>query len=63
MDFEWPVSKTQSVEVAMFADKEKQLFRAARDVVALMSEFLRQFQEYVTHEIEEMLAAKTEPPG
>ena len=39
----------------MFADKEKRLFRAAKDVVALMSEFLRQFQEYVTHEIEVLL--------
>jgi hypothetical protein len=32
MDFEWPSSKSSFVQVAVFADKERRLFRAAKEL-------------------------------
>jgi hypothetical protein len=55
MDFEWPSSKSEFVEVAIYADKEKRLFRAAKDVVALTSEDLKLAQEATIFEIELLL--------
>ena len=37
-EFEWSKSKSPFVQVGIFADKEKRLFRAAKDAVALMYE-------------------------
>jgi hypothetical protein len=51
MDFEWPVPPQGKV----YADKEKQLFRAVMDVVALMSDHICRFQKFIIHEIEVLL--------
>ena len=50
-NFEYPKSDSPFVEVAVFADKEKRLFRAAKDVVALMLEDLKHAQEAMIFEI------------
>jgi len=55
MDFEWPASSSPYIEVR-YADKEKRLLRAAMDVVALMSESLKQKQEAMINEIELLLS-------
>jgi len=55
VDFEWPASKSQFVQVALFADKERRLFRAAKDVVALMFEDLKRAHEAMIFEIELLL--------
>jgi hypothetical protein len=60
MDFEWPSSKSPFLEVVFYADKEKRLFRAAKDVVALMHGHLCQFQNFITHEIEVLLHYRNE---
>ena len=52
MDFEWPTSKL--VEV-IFPDSEKRLYRAATDVVELMSKHLKSFQKFIISEIEVLL--------
>jgi hypothetical protein len=57
IDFEWPVA-SNLVEVAYF-DKERQLFRAAMDVVALMSEDIRRKQDVMIGEIELLLNFRT----
>ena len=53
IDFEWPAS-SKLVEVAYF-DKERRLFRAAMDVVAMMSEDIRRKQDVMIGEIELLL--------
>ena len=58
VDFEWPVPVSPFVQVALYADKEKRLFRAAMDVVALMSEDLKAAQSAVIYEIELLLALR-----
>ena len=55
MDFEWPSSKSEFVQVALYADKERRLFRAAKDVVALMYEDLKRAQDATMFEIELLL--------
>ncbi len=60
MDFEWPASSLQAIEVAVHADKGKHLYRAVMDVVALMSEHLRAFQKFIAHEIEVLLHYRRE---
>ena len=59
-DFEWPVS-SELLKVVFF-DKERRLFRAAKDVVALMSEDLRAAQEATTYEIELLMLLRKERP-
>ena len=53
-DFEWPKSNLSHLEVH-YADKERRLFRAAKDVVALMLENLKSAQEATIFEIEVLL--------
>ena len=52
MDFTWPTPPTGKV----FADKEKRLFRAAMDVVALLSEDIREKQAFMIGEIELLIS-------
>ena len=56
MDFVWPVPPPGKV----YADKEKRLFRAAKDVVAVMYEHIRGFQKMAVHEIEVLLHYRKE---
>jgi hypothetical protein len=51
MDFEWPVAPPGKV----YKDTEKRLYRAAMDVVALMSDDLSKAQEATIYEIEALL--------
>lgn len=60
VDFEWPESTSPYVEVAIFADKEKRLYRAAMDVVALMSKHLRGLQGFIKHEVEVLIHYRKE---
>jgi hypothetical protein len=53
--FEWPASKSEFIQVPFYADKERRLFRAAKDVVDLMYEHLRGFQAFIRHEIEVLI--------
>jgi len=55
-NFEWPVPPPGKV----YADKEKRLFRAAKDVVAVMYEHLCGFQKMAVHEIEVLLHYRKE---
>ena len=55
IDFEWSSSSSAFVEVAIFADKEKRLFRAAMDVVALMFEHFQIYRDAMIGEIELLL--------
>jgi len=55
LDFEYPTSSSPFVEVAIYADKEKRLFRAAKDVIALMFEDFKSAQEAMIFEIEVLL--------
>lgn len=57
IDFEWPVS-SKFAKVTYF-DKERRLFRAAMDVVALMSEDIRSKQDVMIGEIELLLNFRT----
>jgi hypothetical protein len=59
IDFEWPVSKLKYVEVVLFADKEKRLYRVAMDVVALLSEHLRIYQDSIINEINGLINFRT----
>ena len=60
MKFKWPKSKSPFVQVGMFADKEKRLFRAAKDAVALMYEQFCVLQEFIVSEIETLLHYRKE---
>jgi len=60
MNFEWPKSKSTFIKVGIFADKEKRLFRAAKDAVALMYEQFCVFQQFVVSEIEVLLHYRKE---
>ena len=60
IDFEWPASKSPYVQVAHYADKERRLFRAAKDVVAVMHDHLCRFQKFIVHEIEVLLHYREE---
>ena len=55
LDFEWPKSNSPYLEVAHFADKERRLFRAVKDAVAVMHDHLIRFQKFAVHEIEVLL--------
>ena len=59
MDFEWPVSSSPLVATRC-ADKEKRLYRAAMDVVRVMSEHLHSFQKFIIQEIEALLYYREE---
>jgi hypothetical protein len=59
MDFKWPASSSQFVEVAYFQDKEKRLYRAALDAVAIISEDIRKRLEATIYEIEFLLHTRT----
>ena len=59
-DFEWPKSKSPHVQVAHYADKERRLFRAAKDAVAAMYDHLCGFQKFIVHEIEVLLHYRKE---
>ena len=52
MDFNWPAPPPGKV----FADKEKRLFRAANDVVAIMSDDIRKKQGSMINEIQLLLS-------
>ena len=54
--FEWPVPPQGKV----YADKEKRLFRAAKDAVAIMYEHLCKFQKFAIYEIEVLLHYRKE---
>ena len=58
IDFKWPVPPPGKV----FYDKEKRLFRAAKDVVELMHNHLCRFQRFIQHEIEVLLHYRKEIP-
>ena len=58
IDFEWPAPSPGKV----FYDKEKRLFRAAKDVVELMHNHLCRFQTFIRHEIEVLLHYRKEVP-
>lgn len=58
IDFEWPAA-SKLVEVTYF-DKERRLFRAARDVVTVMHKHLCALQSFVLHEIEVLLHYRKE---
>jgi len=60
IDFEYPQSKSKLVEVVHFADNEKRLFRAAKDVIAVMYEHLCKFQKFITHGIKVLLHYRKE---
>lgn len=51
IDFEWPVSSSPYIQVVYF-DKERRLYRAALDVVALMSDNLKLAQKAMITEVE-----------
>jgi len=51
VDFEWPDLPPGMI----FADSEKRLYRAALDVVGIMSENLKSLQNFIIHEIEVLL--------
>lgn len=53
--FEWPPSKSPYIQVALYADKEKRLYRAALDVAALIFEEFRLAQKAMIYEIERLL--------
>jgi len=52
VDFEYPSSDSPFVQVAHFADKEKRLYRAMKDAVAVMYDHFCGFQQFIIHEIE-----------
>lgn len=51
VDFKWPVSSSPYLQV-MYFDKERRLYRAALDVVALMSDNLKLAQKAMITEVE-----------
>jgi len=55
MDFAWPPSPPGY----FYADKERRLYRAALDVVSLMSEDLREKLKFMTNEIELLINFRT----
>ena len=55
IDFEWPSSSSPTLKVVPFLDKEKRLFRAAMDVVELISEHFNEFRAFAVNEIEVLL--------
>ena len=55
-DFEWP----SPIPGKVFADKEKWLFRAVKDAVAIMHGHLCGFQQLIIHEIEILLYYRKE---
>jgi hypothetical protein len=59
IDYEYPASASPFVQVVMYADKEKRLYRAAMDVVELMSAHLRNKQDVMIREIQLLLNFKT----
>ncbi len=63
IDFEWPASSSPLVQVAQYADRERRLYRAAMDVVTLMSDNLRMAREAMIVEIELLLMLRKEVPG
>jgi hypothetical protein len=66
LDFQYPKSSSAFVTVAFFSDREKRLFRAVKEVVAVMSAHLRMIQKVIIHEIEVLLHYRKEievPPG
>lgn len=54
IDFEWPVAPSGKI----YADKEKRLFRAAKDVVALLLGHLKLAQRALIQEIEWLIALR-----
>ena len=54
MDFNWPILPPDKV----FMDKERWLFRAAKDVITLMSEHLQMVQRAVITEIELLITLR-----
>ena len=60
MTFEWPASKSPFVKVGIFADKEKRLFRAARETIMLMYEQFCVLQEFSVSDIEALLHYRKE---
>ena len=59
-EFEYPVSKSPYIEIAYFADEEKRLYRAAKEVVAVMYEHICNFQKFIIHEIEVLIHYRKE---
>jgi len=57
VDFTWPASSSAFIEVR-YADKEKRLYKAAMDVIALMFDDFKQAQEATKNEIELLLILK-----
>lgn len=59
LGFEWSASSSAFIAVQS-ADKERRLFRAVNDVVAVMYEHLCNFQKFIVHEIEVLLHYRQE---
>jgi len=59
MDFEWSISLYSFAETPI-ADEEKRLFRAAKDVVALMRDDLKSAQSTMIQEIEWLINLRAE---
>ena len=55
IDFEWPGSTSPIVKTTPFQDKEKRLFRAAMDVVELISKHFSALRAFAVNEIEVLL--------
>jgi len=55
IDFEWPESYSPTVTAVLFQDKEKRLYRAAMDVVELLSEHFNALRAFAVNEIEVLL--------
>ena len=60
MGIEWPDTSPLFAEGAIYVDKEKQLFRAVKDAVAVMYDHLCGFQKFFIHEIEVLLHYRKE---
>jgi len=63
MDFEWPASESPHLQMVQYADKEKRLFRAVKDAVALMCEDVRKKQQFMINEVELLLSFREAMEG
>ena len=60
LNFEWPKSNSTYVDVAYFLDKEKRLFRAVKDAIAVLHDHLCKFQKFIIHDLEILLHYRKE---
>jgi len=55
LGFEWQKSNLSYMQAIQYVDKEKRLFRAVKDAVALMYDHLCGFQKFIIREIEVLM--------